>query len=113
MYRSRDLSRKEKLPENILARPYTKKTSTANHSNPLLNRTKRTAPAPKLPEADDLDAAEKLEMEMDADADAEVKEYMGADLDNLYRIGMNGMKEEAAAIYRVSKVTFHIESKSF
>ena len=32
-------------------------------------------------------------------------------LDSLYRIGMNSIKYEAAAIYRVSEVTFHVETK--
>ena len=104
MYRSRDLARKEKLPENILERPYTKNTGTAHRTNPLQSRTKhqiRTAPALRLPEADDLDAAEKLEMEMDADAD--VEEHKGAER---YEMDVDAGKsgDESAGSVRSSNI---------
>jgi hypothetical protein len=82
MYRSRDIAHKEKLPENILERPYAKKMETMvqSRTNPLQTRTKRQSQTTiavlkaLVPEADDFDAAEKLEMEMDADADVEQTE---------------------------------------
>lgn len=104
MYRSRDLARKEKLPENILERPYTKNTGTTHRTDPLQSRTKRqirTAPTPTLPEADDLDAAEKLEMEMDADAD--VEEHEGAERYKMdVDVGKSG--DESAGSVRSSNI---------
>jgi len=106
MYRSRDLPRKGQLLANLLERPYTKKTGTAHRTHPLQIRAKhqsRTAPAPRLPEADDLDAAEKLEMEMDADAD--VEENKGAEryeMDMDAGVGKSG--DESAGSVRGSNI---------